>query len=214
MKNLWVFIGLVAFGCSSESEVPFEPEILAEAEIFSLEKMGDDQYTLLESTVGIARFAQDGEVVELRISLEGMVPNTSKAVHIHNGFVETPGRHWNQGSFYAACNERSLGKAWAKPFFGDVGNVAINDNGSGEFILRTDLWRINSGDEKDLLNKVIIVHENPQDFVEECNPFHDHTHAHSNPKIGGGTIVLLSDIPINEQSFVKPEQMPDFLICK
>ncbi len=214
MKKIYLLLGIIIVGCSSKSEIPFEPEIRAEAEIFSLDQVGDNEYARVNSSVGVATFSQDGDVVELKISLQGMTPNTFKAVHIHNGTVETPGRHWNQGSLYASCDKRSLGQVWAKPFIGDVGNVPIQRDGTGELIIRTDLWRINSGDERELLNKVIIVHENPQDFIEECNPFHDHTHDHSNPKIGGGTIALISDIPINQQSIVTPEEMPDFLICK
>ena len=214
MRKLIVIVGIIMVGCGSDTEIPFEPEIQAEATFYALEQVGNNEYEVSEAPVGVAKFAQDGNIVELRISLQGMTPNTFKAVHIHNGSVELPGRHWNQGSLFASCDERSLGQVWAKPFIGDVGNVPIDSDGTGSLILRTDLWRINSGDEKDLLNKVIIVHENPQDFIEECNPFHDHTHAHANPKIGGGMIALTSDIPLEQQAIVVSEQMPDFLICK
>lgn len=214
MKKLWLLVVVLAFACSSNTEDPFEPEIIAEAKLFSLEEIGDGQYAIEAKEIGTARFAQDGDVVELRISLLGMTPNTAKAVHIHDGTVEEPGRHWNQGSYQAACNERSMGRVWARPFIGDVGNVPIGSDGTGELILRTDLWEINSGDEKDVLNRPIIVHEMSTDFAEECNPNHSHEGMHSNPKIGGGRIELISDIPLNEQSIATPEDLPDFLICK
>ncbi len=215
MKKLFILPFLLLFACdSSESQKELEPEIIAETRLYSLNQIGEKEYETMDEVVGEATFFQTGDVVTVEIVLNGMEPNTSKAVHIHEGTVEQPGRHWNAGKFIAACDNRSLGEVWAKPFIGDVGNVDIDADGNGRFSLKTDLWRLNSGDERDLLDRPIIIHENPQDFIEECNPFHDHNHPHSNPKIAGGKITLVSDIAQNVQSFVKPEQMPDFLICK
>ncbi|MEM6642128.1 MAG: superoxide dismutase family protein [Bacteroidota bacterium] len=214
--GLLAFLGLA--GCS-DSPDPFEPEITAEAKLFSLEVLQTDgpyilEYGLAEKEIGVAKFSQDGPIVKLRIELSGMTPNTFKAVHIHQGTVNIPGKHWNRGSFYASCDSLSLGTFWGRPFIGDVGNVKIDSDGNGVFSLSTDLWSINSGDEKDLLGKPIIIHDLPQDFVEECNPNHDHNHLHTNPKIGGGTIELLSDVPLNLQAIEEPKDMPDFLICR
>lgn len=143
-----------------------------------------------------------------------MTPNTFKAVHIHNGTVEEPGRHWNRGSFLASCDSLSMGNFWGRPFIGDVGNVRIDANGDGFFTIRTDLWKINSGDEKDIVGLPIIIHDTPQDFEEECDPNHDHTHMHMNPKIGGGTIKVLNEVPVTAQAIVTSEEIPEFLICR
>ncbi len=204
---------LFVIGCSQTEplELP-EPEIEASADLYSLESLGDDTYNLTEVSVGKAFFSQAGDVVTLTIELHGMDPNSSKAVHIHNGSVDAPGRHWNQQSFYAFCNETSLGELWAKPFAGDVGNVEIDGDGYGQLILRTDLWALNSGDEKDILDKVIIVHQDPEDFLTECDPAHSHDHLHSNRKIGGGTISLLTDIEQVAQATMT--HFPDFTLCK
>lgn len=214
MRKL-LFLLIIPFAsCNSDQQEVVEPDVFSEAKIYSLASVGDDRYEASNEMIGLASFSQAGDVVTLEITLTGMTPNTSKAVHIHNGTVNNPGRHWNQNSFYVACNERSLGELWAKPFYGDVGNVPVDAEGNGSLTLRTDLWRINSGDERDVLNKTIIVHEMPQDFVEECDPMHDHNHGHSNPKIGGGTIELISDIPLNTQARVEQFHAPDFTICK
>lgn len=216
MKKLFILPLALILACSSEDPKEIgEPEIVAEAEIFAITEIADREYEVQETSVGKASFFQTGNIVTLEISLTGMTPNTSKAVHIHDGSVQLPGRHWNSGKFVAACNERSMGEVWARPFIGDVGNVPIDENGNGTFSLQTDLWAINSGDNKDILDKVIIVHEDPQDFIEECNPAHTHEHGHSNQKIGGGTIALISEVDRNLQSIVSTEKvMPDFLICK
>ncbi len=212
MRKLFILLCLPLFSCDSEPNEEFIPEIIAEAELFSVEAQGDDQYTILETRIGTATFGQYQDMVRLTITLEGMTPNTEKAVHIHNGSLEDPGRHWNQGYLFAACDSVSLGRRWDKPFLGDVGNVSIDSEGNGEFVLTTDLWRINSGDSDDVLQKIIIIHEEPQDFSNECTPFH--VHDHSNEKIAGGVIKLISDIQEKAQLVVKMEQVPEFLICK
>lgn len=216
MKKLLIipFAFLLACGSQEESQVA-EPEIVAEAQIFSINQLTDVAYEVQENPVGKATFFQTGEVVTIKISLEGMEPNSSKAVHIHDGSVEIPGRHWNAGKYVAACGEESLGSAWQKLFIGDVGNVPIDADGQGEFTLQTDLWSINSGDEKDILDKILIVHANPEDFAVECDPYHSHDYIHTNKKIGGGQIKLVSDVLRNNQSAISTEQvMPDFLICR
>ena len=213
MRSLFILVFILLISCAEPQDV-FNPEIVAEAKLYELESLGDNQYNVLQSEIGTAEFSQDGSVVKLQISLSGMTPNTYKAVHIHHGTVEEPGRHWNRGSLLASCDSLSIGNFWGRPFIGDVGNVRIDSNGDGLFTIRTDLWRINSGDEKDVVGRPIIIHEMPQDFDEECDPNHDHTHKHTNPKIGGGTISLVSEVPVVGQTIAIPEQIPDFLLCK
>ncbi len=215
MKKFFALSFIVFMACdSSEPQEELAPEIVAEAQIHFINQVGTKGYEMRKEVVGKASFYQTGEVVTIQVFLSGMTPNTSKAVHIHEGSVERPGNHWNAGKFIRACDHQSLGTVWKKSFIGDVGNIAIDSEGKGTFSLSTDLWRINSGDDRDLLNRPIIIHENPQDFIVECDPAHDHNHSHSNVKIGGGKITLVSDITQNVQSFVPSEKMPDFLICK
>ena len=143
MKKLLFLSCVVFFACDNDQEETFIPEVSAEAQLFSIEELGDDRYNVSETRVGTATFGLAQNVVQLTITLEGMTPNSQKAVHIHNGSLQEPGRHWNQGYLFAACDSLSLGSRWDKPFLGDVGNVSIDSDGNGEFMLRTDLWRIN-----------------------------------------------------------------------
>ncbi|GAB4232648.1 MAG: hypothetical protein Tsb0034_05480 [Ekhidna sp.] len=214
MKRLLLVLIPLIFSCSSEEFEFGTPEIEAEAQIFSLEKVGEDTYDPQAKQVGTAKFYQAGNVVKVMISLEGMTPDSYKAVHIHRGTVQNPGRHWNRGSYIAACDTASMGERWGRPFVGDIGNVPIGADGTGDLVIFTDLWSINTGDRKDILDKTIIVHEYPEDFAEECNPAHVHDHLHFNLKIGGGSIVLASDIPKVEQSTFEMERLPDFTICR
>lgn len=215
MKKFGLIILLsVPIACSDDGNEMGEPEIIAEAVLHKLNQVADKEYKVMEDEIGTATFYQAGDVVTLEIMLTGMIPNTFKAVHIHQGTPEVPGRHWNGGKFYKQCSALSMGKDWAKPFMGDVGNVPIDEEGNGFLTLRTNLWKLNSGDRQDLLDLPIIIHERPQDFAEECDPLHNHLHDHRNPKIGGGTISLKTDISRNLQTIVSADQMPDFLICK
>lgn len=212
---LLVAVVLVA-SCTSNDEEPFEAEIIAEAVLYDLELVGDNEYETLQTQIGTASFAQDGDVVRLQITLSGMEPGTYKAVHIHEGSLATPQRHWNGGSVFASCDSISLGSFWGKPFIGDVGNVEIGSDGEGVFTISTDLWSINSGDLKDVVGRPIIIHDSPQDFSEECDPNHSHGDEHTNPKIAGGTIELLSGEPVNTNARAVIEitnEVPDFLIC-
>jgi len=219
-KFVFILVLVIAFSCDNTSDAPIsqEPEIIAEATIFKISKseiQGSEtdylNYDISNEVYGYAVFGQIDNVVTLEITITNQVPNSSHAIHIHHGSVRTPERHWNQGSFYAFCNEKSLGKAWAKPFAGDVGNIQTDANGDGFLRIQTDLWALNSGDEKDILDLAIILHEQPQDFIEECDPSHSHAWPHSNPKIAGGTINLMSSVEKNTPSIIN--QFPEFTKC-
>lgn len=188
-------------------EINFEkyPDIEGRATIHSLNNNGEGQYEIACDTIGHALFLQYADTMVLQVSLFGMLPGSSKAVHIHHGTLNSPGRHWNQQSLYAFCDSISLGQPWRKPFAGDIGNVHIDEDGTGSLTVYTDLWALNSGDKKDILGKVVIVHDNEEDFELECQPDHPHNHDHNNLKIGGGIILLVSDITIT---------IPDFTMCE
>ena len=217
MKRLVLIVPiLLLLGCGTdENQGTADPEVIAEADIYGITEITEGEFEVSsQSSVGTATFYQTGNIVTIDINLRGMTPNALQAVHIHSGSVELPGRHWNAGKFVAACSTESLGRAWQKTFIGDVGNVPIGSDGTGSFSLQTDLWRINSGDDLDILDKVIIVHQDPEDFAEECDPYHSHDYIHYNKKIAAGTIELKSTVLKNQQSSVMgQESMPDFLSC-
>lgn len=153
----------------------------------------DSTYTLSSESRGEVLIFQEDSVVTMTINLVGFLPNTVHAVHIHAGNCEQPGSHWNmnQPTTERFCNTRSLNLPWAKPLAGDVGNVSVGYDGSGSFTLQTDLWRINSLDDRDIVGYPIVIHEKYIDFTDECDPFHDHLHVHDNPKQACGTIEML-----------------------
>ncbi len=184
-----IFSILLLVGCGDDDTTP-GPITRATAGIFTAITEDGTTYTAGES-VGTATFEYQDGVTTILVELSGMDPNGAHAMHLHEGTFTQPGRHWNQGILSSSfCREMSLGEVWAKTFAGDVGNIDIDENGNGTFTLKTDLWSIGTFDEKDILGTVLFVHQNFEDFANECDPNHDHNHGHQNAKIAGGTVIL------------------------
>ncbi len=177
-------------GCSKD-DASSGPITNASTEIFSVTSEDGSIFTPVES-VGTASFQYQDGVTTITVELNGMEPNGSHAMHLHEGTLSEPGRHWNQGRLdQGFCREFSLGEVWAKTFAGDVGNISTDANGNGTFTLRTDLWSLGTNSETDILGTVLFIHQNFEDFANECDLNHGHDHGHpKNPKIAGGTVIL------------------------
>ncbi len=194
MRNLiLVFIFFIFTGCEDEKPEP-GPKTFAAADIYLVSSEDGKIYETGEWT-GNAEFIYQDGVTSMKVSLSGMEPNSSHAMHLHDGTIEEPGRHWNQDGFSNFCKTLSLGEVWAKPVAGDIGNIEIDTKGNGTFIIKTDLWSLGTKDETDISGTVLFVHEKFEDFANECDPFHGHPpHGHTNRKIAGGTVVLDSQL--------------------
>jgi Cu-Zn family superoxide dismutase len=112
---------------------------------------------------GMATFTVEGEQIAMRLDLEHAPPGRH-AAHIHEfGDCSAPdgssaGGHWNPMGV-------DHGKWAVEPFhLGDLGNVTIGADGSGAFLLTTDLWSIGTGESNDIVGKAIIVHAGVDDF--------------------------------------------------
>lgn len=185
---------LLIAGCSEDDpKVDTGPAINAAADIYLVSSEDGTNYTTGEWT-GNAAFVYENGITTLEVFLSNMQPGDEHAMHLHLGTLEVPGRHWNQGQFVAFCSERSLGEVWAKPFAGDVGNITIDSEGNGYFKIKTDLWSLGTGEDSDIEGTVLFIHQNFEDFANECDPSHTHDHGHSNAKIAGGTVILDAEL--------------------
>ncbi|MEQ9468601.1 MAG: superoxide dismutase family protein [Ekhidna sp.] len=182
---------LLTLAC--EDEMTPGPKTHAAADIYLVSTEDGETYSKGEWT-GNASFEYQDGVTTLEVNLSGMVPGSLHAMHLHQGTLEQPGRHWNQEQFVSFCTKRSLGEIWAKTFAGDIGNIEIDEEGNGFFTIQTDLWSLGTQDSTDISGTVLFVHENFEDFPNECDPFHGHDHPHINTKIAGGTVVLGSEL--------------------
>lgn len=190
MMRYLILIPFVLFlACSSDdSSQEASPKTLATAEIYTV-NLGLGLLYVADEKIGEADFVYQDGVTTMEVNVT-MAPNTSHAMHLHMGTLEEPGHHWNQNVLTAFCNVRSLGEVWARPKAGDVGNIDIDAEGNGTFMLSTDLWSIDTGEDSDILGTVLYVHLTSEDFITECDPNHSHSHGHTNAKIAGGTLVI------------------------
>ncbi len=88
-----------------------------------------------------------GGTVDLVITLAGVEPPGTHALHIH----EIPD--------CSAPDGMSTGSHWNPPptMLGELGTVEIADDGTGVF-MKTDLWSIGTGETNDVVDHSIIIH--------------------------------------------------------
>lgn len=195
MKRLLkLFFLTLLLSCTKDDGFVPGPKTFAAADIYSITTEDGENYVSGE-WVGNVSFAYQDGVTKMEVSISNFEPDGSHAMHLHMGSLETPGRHWNQNTLANNfCNARSLGEVWAKPFAGDVGNISVDSEGNGSFTLETDLWTLGQGLDSDIEGTVLFIHEEKENFLNECDPNHQHQHGHTNEKIAGGTVVLGSQI--------------------
>ncbi|MEQ8473354.1 MAG: superoxide dismutase family protein [Marinoscillum sp.] len=192
--NVLLCIALISIS-SCKDPIEEDNTIRAIVNLNSIHQETDNTYQVGVNPHGQILISQKDSVVTFEIQLENFAANTLHAVHLHIGSCAEPGMHWNQGKDMTTkfCNERSLGIPWGKPKAGDVGNVSVGYDGTGSYTIKTDLWRLNSLDDRDIIGKAVVIHGTFDDFTTECDPSHDHNHPHTNPKVACGTIELITE---------------------
>ncbi len=182
---------LTILSCN-DGENGHEEIVTAQALIYTITAESDSSYIQNSVEVGAVTFEQVKGIVTATFTLSGLTPYHRHAIHIHTGNCQLPGQHWNQGSEENFCRKTSEGEIWARPKAGDVGNVRTDGNGNGTLVVSSEFWSLNSLDEKDIVGRAVIIHENMEDFPQEC--FQVHNDVHNNPKIACGTIeITLND---------------------
>lgn len=119
------------------------------------------------NVLGTATFTEKNGFVTFEAKMSGLKPGIH-AIHIHEKAdcsavdAASAGGHWNplhvkHGKWTDAEHHK-----------GDIGNFTADENGNGKITLKTDEWCIGCGDvNKDILNKGLIVHANPDDFTTQ-----------------------------------------------
>ncbi|MGL2964229.1 superoxide dismutase family protein [Flavobacterium sp. RSB2_4_14] len=152
----FVLFGLIILGCKSSSSADTGNTLKLVFETKSN-----------SGVTGTATFTQKGNEVTLVAKLAGLKPGTH-AIHIHEkadcsaADAASAGGHWNP-------TFKKHGK-WGDAEYhkGDIGNFTADVDGNGTIIFKTDQWCIGCGDEtKDIINKGLIVHDKPDDFVTQ-----------------------------------------------
>lgn len=195
MKKLAILSLIVLLSaCSKDDSSPSGVKTFAAADVYTVTSEDGINYEKGDLIGNVAVEYQDS-VITMTVSISDMEPNTSHAMHLHEGTLEIPAKHWNQkNELFRFCNARSLGKVWGRVNAGDIGNIDIDSEGNGSFTIKTDLWAIGTNDHKDISRTVLFIHHKEEDFIAECDPNHEHNHGHTNTKIAGGTINFGSQV--------------------
>ena len=171
-----ISISATLTGCERMYQHPSVPTIAtteAKAVIYSSNDSG---------ITGEAVFTQNGDQITFTVEIQGATPGLH-AVHIHeHGDCSAPdgtsaGGHWNPTGV-------AHGK-WGEGEFhlGDIGNINVSEDGTGNISLTTDLWEIGTGSDVDVVGKSIIVHADADDFISQPS-------GAAGARIGCGVIVL------------------------
>ncbi len=110
---------------------------------------------------GTVTFTQVGTQVTFVVSVTGVTPTGSHAVHIHenpdcSGDFSAAGNHWNP------TNAANHGVFDQGGHLGDIGDIPVMADGTGTYTVTTDLWSVAAAGEdvmKNVVGHSIIVHE-------------------------------------------------------
>ncbi|NUP10488.1 MAG: superoxide dismutase family protein [Polyangiaceae bacterium] len=114
-----------------------------------------------DGITGTATFTMIGTEVTFTIDVDGVMPTGNHAVHIHenpdcSGDLSAAGGHWNPN------NAAQHGVFDQGGHLGDIGDIPVNDDGTGTYTVSTDLWSVGpAGTDvmKNVVGHSIIVHE-------------------------------------------------------
>jgi len=150
-------------------------------------------YAMLEAKSGSklegsATFERmEGNWISFRVEVRNVTPGLH-ACHIHeHGDCASPdgksaGGHWNP----TAKKHGKWGQADGEFHLGDLGNIEVGPDGTGNLVLSTDQWTLGDGGAMDVVGKSIIVHSKEDDFTTQPT-------GNAGDRIGCGLIVLKTD---------------------
>ena len=165
-----VILGSAVAGCGGEDE-----EGAAEKSAADLQQPEPEKMTRAVAVIeprsgsemtGMATFTVNGGFVQAIIMIANAEPG-EHAVHIHE-FGDcsaedgtSAGGHWNPTG-------EDHGK-WGEPPYhlGDIGNIVVDEDGTGSIAFGTDNWSLGTGEENDVVGRAIIIHSGADDFVTQ-----------------------------------------------
>lgn len=181
-----LMVGLVGCAHKSANSAASEVPVPAAAEPAAVEPAAASASAQLEprsgnSTLsGQAEFKDSAEGVKLVLHVTGAPPGEHGA-HIHEtGDCSDPeaksaGGHWNPaGHKHGAPPPSGV-------HLGDLGNLKVGEDGTGELELTSAAWKIGGGSAEDVIGKAVVIHGGPDDLVTDPA-------GNSGPRIGCGVI--------------------------
>ncbi len=157
MKSVWILIcGCVLLAaCSGNSKISdiFSKKHSATAVLAS---------TKGNSVSGTVNFTQRGDVVLVEAKVNGLKPNGSSGIHIHEkgncaGDAASAGGHFNPSS------SQHGGPAGATRHGGDLGNLKADANGYAQTSIEVSGISLGT-DSNSITGRAVIVHAGADDF--------------------------------------------------
>ncbi|MDE0400060.1 MAG: superoxide dismutase family protein [Candidatus Poribacteria bacterium] len=124
---------------------------------------------------GKATFAAVNGTVHVRIEIQNASPGLH-AAHLHIGSCTNVGPHWHPMGVPAGTVGVPVAEATPEmpPIgVGEIGNIPVNEDGTGVLEFTTPLWSLSGDPSTDILGKLILIHETGDTF--QTNPHAHHT---------------------------------------
>ncbi len=124
---------------------------------------------------GTATFTETVNGIHTVIEIQNAVPGLH-ATHLHIGSCTDIGPHWHPMNVPAGTVGTPVAEATSDtpPIgIGEIGNIPVDDDGTGVLEFTTQLWSIGTDTNTDILGKLILIHETGDTF--RTNPHIHHT---------------------------------------
>lgn len=119
------------------------------------------------SLTGEATFEETAGGTKMTLVVRNAPPGTH-AIHLHqNGDcsaadASSAGGHWNPTD--EPHGKRAEGEEFHR---GDVANLEVGQDSTGRMEMTIENWTIGGPDKANILNKAVIIHADPDDFVSQ-----------------------------------------------
>ena len=123
---------------------------------------------------GTATFTKVDDGVHVSIEIQNASPGLH-ASHLHIGSCDDIGPHWHPMSIPSGTVGVPVAEATSETLpigVGEIGNIPVNENGTGTLEFTTPFWSVGGDPNTDILGKLILIHETGDTF--RTNP-----HAHN-----------------------------------
>ena len=135
---------------------------------------------------GKAAFSEVDSTVHVRIEIQNATPGLH-AAHLHIGTCADVGPHWHPMGVPAGTIGVPVAEATPDmpPIgVGEIGNIPVNEDGTGVLEFTTPLWSLGGDPNTDILGKLMLIHETGDTFQ---------THPHAHP-----TAMEMSEMPMTD----------------
>ena len=138
---------------------------------------------------GKAIFTEMSGLVHVQIEIQNASPGLH-AAHLHIGSCTNVGPHWHPMEVPAGTVGVPVAEATPEmpPIgVGEIGNIPVNEDGTGVLEFTTPLWSLGGDPGTDILGKLILIHETGDTFQTNPHAHHPVMGAPETPTPDAGT---------------------------